>query len=266
MLNKNMYIELKEGLLKKITGKSIKKAGSIRKLAKRLKMKRNTIFDYSHENIIASKININKMNEFIGKTIKESEIIKRWPDNWRQIKGGKKVVKLKIKKGILNKELAKARANIPFGKSAKAWHQRMKKEQPEEYHRIQYERFKKIGNYKYKSKKGEKVRNLLEKETADFLFNKKISYQYEPLVMSNGKYFFPDFLLDNNIIIECTAWRGSDKAIKLKEKIKNLEEKYKVYVLIPKKLRSYYKCIKNNLIFDMTCLEVIRKNTPNSNI
>lgn len=252
-----MYFKLKKGILENITKTAIKKAGSIRRLAKNLEIKRNTIFNYSHEKIIASKINVDKLTKFIGIKVKKTEIVELLKDNWRQIKGGKNRVKIAREKGTFESQLKKAR-DIS-GKGIKKWHRIMKKENPEKYHMIQYERFKKIGGYKYLTKKREKVRNTLEKETADFLFNKKVPYQYEPLVKSNNKYFFPDFLINNNLIIECTAWRGSDKAIKLKEKINNLRKNYKVYVLIPIKLRSYYKLIKENLIFNMNDIKIIPK-------
>jgi len=124
----------------------------------------------------------------------------------------------------------------------------MKKERPEEYYQIQYNNFKKIGEYKYQTKKGEKVRNILEKQIADILNKMNIEYKYEPLIKSNNKYFFPDFLVNKNIIIECTMWKGETKAYKLKEKIKNLEKDYKIFVIIPKTLYSYYKILDNYLI------------------
>ena len=43
-------------------------------------------------------------------------------------------------------------------------------------------------------------------------------------------------------------WRGIEKAYKLKEKISLLEKKYKVFVVIPQNLYSYYKIIDDNLI------------------
>ena len=46
-------------------------------------------------------------------------------------------------------------------------------------------------------------------------------------------------------------WKGSDKAIKLKEKIKHLKKKYKVYVVIPKPLNKYYQIINNHLVLGL---------------
>lgn len=53
------------------------------------------------------------------------------------------------------------------------------------------------------------------------------------------------------IIIECTMWRGADKAIKLKKKIKYLKQKYKVYVVIPKTLNKYYEILSQYLVLGL---------------
>ena len=127
----------------------------------------------------------------------------------------------------------------------------MKKNNPEEYYILQYNRFKKIGGYKYKTKRGELVRNNFEKSAADILYNLNINYQYEPLVKSNNKYFFPDFLINNKIIVECTMWKGEVKAYKLKDKIKYLSDNYKVFILIPKDLYSYYRILDNHLVLGL---------------
>ena len=83
------------------------------------------------------------------------------------------------------------------------------------------------------------------------MFKLKLNYEYEPLVKSEDKYFFPDFLIDDKIIIECTMWRGEVKAYKLKDKIKILEKRYKVFVIIPKDLYSYYRILDNHLILGL---------------
>lgn len=127
----------------------------------------------------------------------------------------------------------------------------MKLTKPREYYTIQYEKFKKIGGYKYKTKNGEKVRNSFEKEIADKLYDLKVKYEYEPLIKVGEKYFFPDFMINKKIIIECTAWKGETKAYQLKDKINILKKKYKVFVIVPKALYSYYKILDNCLIKDL---------------
>ena len=116
---------------------------------------------------------------------------------------------------------------------------------------VQYSRFKKVGGYKYQTNRGEKVRNLFEKKIADILNMLKLNYEYEPLVNIGNKYFFPDFVIDKKIVIECTAWKGHQKAYKLREKINVLKEKYKVFVVIPKNLYSYYEILNSYLILGL---------------
>lgn len=135
----------------------------------------------------------------------------------------------------------------------------MKQNEPEKYHLMQYEKFKKIGGYKFITNNGEKVRNKFEKDTADILKDRGFQYEYEPLVRIGERFFFPDFLVNGNIIIECTEWRGHDKAIKLKEKIKYLKKEYKVYVLIPKALKRYYEILNHHLLLGFDDLKKVCK-------
>jgi hypothetical protein len=129
--------------------------------------------------------------------------------------------KIKVKNGTFKKNLEKMLEKS--SKKLSEWHKKMKKISKKQYFITQYERFKKTGQYKYFTKKGEKVRNELEKQVADFLFDLKKNYAYEPYIDSNNKVFFPDFLVGDKTIIECTMWKGYDKATKLKRKISNLE-------------------------------------------
>ena len=133
----------------------------------------------------------------------------------------------------------------------KKWHKDMKKNNPKEYYLLQYNRFKKIGGYKFITNKGEFVRNKLEKDAADLLYALNIPYEYEPLIKSENRYFFPDFVIKNKIILECTSWRGEIKAYKLRDKTKFLKKRYSVFVLIPKDLYSYYRILDNHLILGL---------------
>lgn len=250
-----MYYKLKEGLLKKLTSKAINKSGNIRNLERDISIPRSTLGEYHLEKRAISKNNLSKLEIFLGKKVSKKEILKEMPDNWKQKKGGINSVKTKRKLGTFKEQLNRARKKAE-NKSSE-WHKKMKKENPEKYYTSQYEKFKKIGEYKFTTLNGEKVRNNLEKETADKLKKLKIAYRYEPYINIQNKAFFPDFILKDKIIIECTAWRGYDKAIKLKKKIKYLEKKYKVYVLIPKALNKYYKILNNHLIFDLNEKDLI---------
>jgi hypothetical protein len=246
-----MYLKLKTGVLKEIINTSFKKVKDVKKFAKKIRIPKSTLYLYRNEKRLISEKNLKKLQEFTNIQIQEEDIAKKFPDNWKQIIGGKKCTEKKRINNTLNTQLEKARKKISFEKSAKAWHIRMKRDNPDEYHMIQYERFKKIGGYKFITKKGEKVRNLLEKQTADILFDNKIEYKYEPMIRFNKKYFFPDFLIKPYIIIECTAWRGFDKATKLRNKIDCLKGKYRVFVLIPKALNNYYKILNNHLVLGL---------------
>lgn len=242
-----MYIKLDKNQQKDLINKAIKKAGSYRNLAETLKIPKASICNYKSETIPKNRFDL--IVNFLEIKNPERLIIKKLNDNWKQVIGGKNCVKRKKEKNIFNKQLKKAQKKGAL--KLKEWHKSMKENNPEKYYLIQYSRFKKIGKYKYKTKRGELVRNLLEKQTADFLYGKGINYQYEPLIKADNKYFFPDFVLNGNIIIECTMWRGEIKAYKLKEKIRHLEKEYKVFVLIPKSLYKYYKILNNHLIFEL---------------
>jgi hypothetical protein len=244
-----MFFKLKEGILKQLMEGGFKRTGNIRKFSKEIKISKTTLSSYHLEKRLVNEENLRKIENFFDIKIKEDEIIQKFPNNWKQKIGGKKCVESKIKGGSYKQDLEKAQKKGAL--KIKEWHSRMKKEHPEEYYLLQYAKFKKIGGYKYITKRGEKVRNKFEKDVADILNNLKIDYQYEQLVKIGSKYFFPDFLINNKIIVEATAWRGKIKSYKLRDKITELEKKYKVYVVIPKNLYSYYKILNNHLILGL---------------
>jgi len=244
-----MYLKIKKEYIQAILSKAAKKAGGMKKLSENLKITKSTLYYYYNCQRLVSEERFNRILNYADIKLKEEFILEKFPDNWKQIIGGQNCVKKKIKEGTLEMELKKCR--LKSGKLLKEWHNTMKKDNLEEYHRIQYERFKKIGGYKYTTKNGEKVRNELEKDVANILKNKKIPYKYEPLIKIKNKVFFPDFLINENIIVECTAWRGYDKATKLENKINVLKNKYKIYVVIPKGLYNYYKILDNHLVLGL---------------
>ena len=244
-----MYLILKRGLLRELTKKGFRKSGNIRKLAKETGISRSTLSEYHNEKRAIKKENLEKLESYLGNKIKKDKIIRELPKNWKQKIGGKNSVKSKIKNGTFEKQLKKAQK--AGGLKMKEWHKSMKENNPKEYYLIQYSRFKKIGGYKFKTKNGEIVRNIFEKQVADQLHKKGIKYEYEPLVNIGKRYFFPDFLINNKTIIECTMWKGESKAYKLKEKIKYLKKEYKVLVLVPKHLNKYYKILNSHLINEL---------------
>ena len=244
-----MFIKLKEGEQERLVRDSIKKAESYRRLAKITKIPRSTICGYLEGKAITEE-RFNTLTDFLDIQNKEELISKKLPDNWKQVRGGLCCVESKKKNGTFEKEMKKWQ-NFQ-AKKLKDWHRSMKKNNPKKYYNIQYSRFKKVGRgYQFTTKRGEKVRNRFEKQIADILFELGINYDYEPQVHSGNRYFFPDFLISNKIIVEGTMWKGDSNAYKLKEKIEALKNKYKIYVVIPKALYSYYKILDNHLVLGL---------------
>lgn len=244
-----MYLKIKEGKLKELLEIGICKAGSLKNLLKILGTSKSSIFEYIKLRPIPEEI-FDRLVSFVELKNPQEVISEKLEKNWKQIKGGKKCVLLKKKNGTFDKEM-KMFQELQSAK-LKKWHKSMRNDNPEEYYLIQYSRFKKVGEYKFITKRGEKVRNLLEKQVADILYGLNINYLYEPLVHVGNHYFFPDFVIENEIIVECTAWKGSQKAYKLRDKIEILKSKYKVFVVIPKTLYSYYRLLdKNHLVLGL---------------
>src|SRR3989338_2500974 len=212
-----MYYQLKKEWREQLFRKIIEKLGNNNRAINKMGMEKSAYFAYKNGSRTIPQEILVRLVKIASENLKKEYVQNTFPDNWRQILGGKKCVESKKRKGTFEsqmKECHKASSNF-----MKKHHKKWKDEDPHSYYISQYEKFKKIGGYKYKTIKGEYVRNLLEKTTADSLYKMKIPYKYEPCININKKFFFPDFILNNNIIIECTMWRGYDKAIKLKEKI-----------------------------------------------
>lgn len=244
-----MYFVLKKGILKSIVEKAAKKAGSMQELTRITKIAKSNLYIYKAETRPIKDKKLDILLSITEDSIKEKEIKEILPDNYKQIKGGKNCVKSKKKNGTFEKQIRRARKGA--SKQLKKWHHDMKINHPEEYYNKQYSRFKKIAGYKFITLNGEKVRNSFERDVANILSKFKIKYEYEPLINKGDRYFFPDFLINNKIIIECTMWRGTDKAIKLAKKIEALKGKYEIYVVIPKALNKYYQIVNNHLVLGL---------------
>jgi len=255
-----MFIRLIKKEQIKLIKTAIKKAGSERKLSKLLNIPNTSFYHYKFDQTALPIKRFNKIISFLKINKKDIKIKEYLPQNWRQRLGGKKCVEVKKANGTFNKNMRQLK--LLSSKRMKSWHSIMKRKEPEKYYTIQYNRFKKIGGYKYRTKKGEAVRNKFEKEIADILINLNIEYQYEPLVRIKEKFYFPDFLINNSIIIESTMWRGVQKSYELKNKINNLKKKYKVFVVIPKTLYSYYKIINPNLILGLDNFASVAQTFP----
>ncbi len=242
-----MYYRLRSGKQRDLLLLAAKKVGNQNKLIRETKITKSSFYEYLAERRMISDKVLEKLRMYASIKIREKDIRKIFPDNWKQIKGGKKCALINKKNGNFEKSLKKLREGA--SRKLKEWHREMKKNNPEEYYKRQYARFKRVGEYKVKTKRGEIVRNELEKEIADILYKHGLAYEYEPLVNVGEKYYFPDFMLPNKTIIEATMWRGYDKIPKLKDKIENLSRKYKMHIVVPKKLHKYYKSVSKHIVF-----------------
>lgn len=123
------------------------------------------------------------------------------------------------------------------------WHDRMKKESPQEYRQIQYDRIKQSVKYKHEYQ-GHKYRNFLELEVAKTLADKGVDFEYEKLLRCEDRFYFPDFVFED-IIIECTFWDNVEqKAIELRQKVADYQKlifRMAIIITTRKYLEEYSK-------------------------
>lgn len=249
-----MYVEINHKI-KQVISKSVEKAGSERGLCKILKIPRSLYNYKTFSKTIPLEILV-KLIRYME--LKEEQIIDEHnllPDNWWKRIAGTKSYETKIRKGSFESNHKKMRhaSSLRMKRIFKIEKRLHKKT----FYIKQYERFKKISEYKYTTKNGEKVRNLLEKQVADILLKNRILYRYEPYIECKRNVYFPDFVLDGKkTIIECTMWHGFDKANKLYHKIKDLEAKdYRVFVMITPNVKRFYNKIQMHIIDDLKVLQ-----------
>jgi len=243
-----MYIKFKKGKQKGLVIKAIQKVGSERKLARSIDISKGCVYFYKTEKRNFSKVKLNRLLKLLDIDIDyiKCDIEEFLPKNWGRKKGGERLIELKKRDGTLQETIK--RINVASSKIMKRWHATMKKEKPEEYYKWQYERFKKIGRgYTIKTKKGIKVRNKLEQEIADFLYDNKINFEYEPYLSLDGKAYFPDFII-KNLIVEATEWKHPQKRrlSYLKRKFDSYEKAgFRACLYVPLKYRKFYKEFDN---------------------
>lgn len=251
-----MFIRLIKKEQSKLIKTAIKKAGSERKLSKLLKIPNASIYHYKFDQTALPIKRFNKIVSFLKINKKDIKIKEYLPQNWRQKLGGKKCVEVKKANGTFNKNIRQLKLLSSI--RMKKWHKQMKIKNPEFYYKLQYKRFKKVGRYPMLITKNKlNVRNSFEKEVADFLYDNKIHFEYEPYININKKAYFPDFLI-KDIIIEVTAWKHPNKSklLYLKKKIKDyLSSNYKIIFFIPKQYRNFYKDIDYFIISDLETLK-----------
>jgi len=247
-----MYVEIDKEIQSNLFRKAISKAGSERKLAKFVQIPSSMIYFYKNSlyrlpySRFVAIFNFLDLNEidFSFELIDANEY---------HSKGGK-ITYAKFKKSNRFSAIHK-KMRLASSLKMKGWHKYMKRERRKEYYELQYSRFKKIGGYRVMAEKGHFVRNQLEKEVADLLYERKIDYNYEPYICVFEKVYFPDFVFGKTII-ECTSWKGVQKAYSLRKKIVKLEKAgFSVFVVVPKALRSFYKLIEKNIIYQEEFIE-----------
>jgi len=239
-----IFVKFKKGKQKEFILKALKIASSERKLEKLTGIPKSSIYEYKNEHWNMPLVRVKKLTKLISKEFSDilGDVEKLLPSNWGRKKGGKKRINLSKSKG----EFEKVKQNLRI--ALKNWHTRMRLNQTEKYYKMQYEKFKIMRLYKFKTLRGEIVRNQLEMRVANILFRNGIDYEYEPFILIEGHRYFPDFKI-KDVIIECTAWDKEDKALELNEKINNYKKAgFRIFCVIPPKLKRLYKVINNFII------------------
>jgi len=241
------YLLLTPGILQSMIIHGSQKEGSIRLMAKKVDIPKTSLYAYMNEERSIPFEKLNRICLYLDQPFPQKHIRKILSSNWRQREGGQKCVLLKKENGSYETQLHSCQ--VKGIQKLKKWHKEFKERSPELYYDFLAENLRKAGGYKLITHKGELVRNSLEKDVADYLFSQNISYQYEPKIIIDGHIFFPDFFIPSqNLIIECTMWRGSEKAFELNQKRLLLEKKYIFIVIIPKSLYRYYETLGSCLI------------------
>ncbi|MBU4124115.1 MAG: helix-turn-helix domain-containing protein [Nanoarchaeota archaeon] len=191
---------------------------SQRKLAKRLKISRNSIKNWASED--------RKLPKFIFEEILEkfpwaseyrNYVHGTLPRNWAQIKGGK--IRSKMKNNLTNDD------------------------------RVKGFRLGRLGiKRKTVGPNGELMFNDGEKRIAEELIRNKINYVYEPVILLGENYAIPDFIVNNTVIERCGYRDWKPYWSNIKRKIKRLKkyENYKIIILVPSKnFDMVVKILKN---------------------
>ncbi|MFA5126337.1 MAG: hypothetical protein WC462_05045 [archaeon] len=241
-----MYVEIDKGIQSDLLQKSISRAGSERKLARITQIPSGMIYFYKNSTYRLPYDRFSAVLNFLG--LNENDCLFELIDaNEYRSKGGKATYAKYKESGRFPTIHKKMR--LASSLKMKEWHKHMKRTKTKEYYELQYARFKKVSPYKIKTKKGHFVRNQLEKEVADLLYERKIDYDYEPYIYVFNKVYFPDFVFGKTVL-ECTSWKGVQKACSLRKKIVKLEKAgFVVFVVVPEALRSFYKLIEKNIIY-----------------
>lgn len=247
-----MRCVFKQGKQRELLIESIKKVGSKRKLSKLTGFSKGAIYKYKFEKIYISTFRLSKILNILGKDFKDvkEDVKEQLPDSWGQKKGGLSLINKKKKEGTFETTIAKLKQ--VSSKRMKNWHAITKKKDPLKYFELQYNRFKKVGEYPIICN-NIRVRNWLEAKIAEFLTAQNIKFEYEPCIIIQGKAYFPDFKV-GNLLIEATFWSHPKK-----EKINYLNSKindykmvgYNIIFFVPTSHRNFYKGLGSTLVSDL---------------
>lgn len=237
---------------RKLIVEAVKKAGSERKLSRVTGISKGALYRYKFEKAYIPHVRLVKLLSILGKDFDyvQGGVIEKLSDSWGQRKGGLLLIQKKKEEGTFKVTIEKLKQLS--SERMKQWHIKTREENPLKYHIIQYDRFKKVGDYSIICK-NIKVRNWLEAELANFLNSRNIKFEYEPCLILESKAYFPDFKV-GNLIIEATFWSRPQKG-----KIDYLKTKVKAYksvgcnviFFVPESHRNFYKQIGSTLVSNL---------------
>lgn len=105
--------------------------------------------------------------------------------------------------------------------SLNAWHARMRHD-PARYYAVQSKRFRKSGEYRYRTSAGYEVRSLYELVVAENLIMNLVPHQYERMLRCGQRLLFPDFFVHGNrrsVLIEVYGFHSEKNWKRLLEKL-----------------------------------------------
>lgn len=179
------------------------------------------------------------------------------PKNWGVILGGKRKVKLygcnltkeqKIKGG-------KRSGNTTLQKFGNKWLYQISSQGGAKS-------LKTKNNFRRKitGPKGEKMFNKLEKEVAEILLDLKLGYEYEKILKIGKHHIIPDFVVNDNVVIECSYYSWIEKKVQeLRKRIQLIlrhTNMNKIILVTNLKLKEKYDKHIGNIITVLTPREL----------
>jgi len=105
--------------------------------------------------------------------------------------------------------------------------------------------FRNVGQRKFLGPNNEKMFTKTEKRIAEFFVKNKIKYEYEPLLNIKEHKYFPDFIIQNKIIIERCGLLSKKYFKSLRKKINDYSKlENQIVIIIPRKI---YGTLKKNV-------------------